>query len=192
MIDLVDAGVHLIRPTLDDLPGWPLPDGYSVRAYQEGDITTWVNLHLDAEPFFRVSAGHFLESFGDHLDALPDRMFFVQSEQGEDVGTVTAWWQDDWAGRGQWGQIHWVVVARAHQRRGLAKPMTALALHRLAREQHRAMLGTNAQRLWAIKSYLDCGFLPDPVERTQAPVVQGWQALQQHLHHPAIAHWLSN
>ena len=116
MIDLVDAGVHLIRPTLDDLPGWPLPDGYSVRAYQEGDITTWVNLHLDAEPFFRVSAGHFLESFGDHLDALPDRMFFVQSEQGEDVGTVTAWWQDDWAGRGQWGQIHWVVVARAHQK----------------------------------------------------------------------------
>ena len=166
MTDLPDVGVHMIRPTLDDLPDLPLPAGYRVRTYRTGDIATWVRLHRDAEPFFEVTEAHFQESFGDHLDALPDRMFFVQSVTGEDVGTATAWWQDDWQGRGAWGQLHWVVVARAHQRRGLAKPMTRLALRRIAQDHDRAMLGTNTQRLWALKSYLDCGFTPDPAERT--------------------------
>ena len=192
MTDLPDVGVHMIRPTLDDLPAWPLPAGYCVRPYCTGDIDAWVRLHRDAEPFFEVTEAHFQESFGAHLDALPDRMFFVQSTTGEDVGTVTAWWQDDWQGRGAWGQLHWVVVARAHQRRGLAKPMTLLALRRIAQDHDRAMLGTNAQRLWALKSYLDCGFTPDPAERTQAAVVDGWRAVQQTLHHPLVELWLND
>lgn len=191
MTDLPDVDVYMIRPTLDGLPVWPLPAGYTVRAYRAGDIETWVNLHRDAEPHFEVSSEHFMVSFGARLAALPDRMFFVQNADGEDVGTVTAWWQDDWQGRGAWGQIHWVVVARAHQRRGLAKPMTMLALRRIAQDHSRAMLSTNLRRLWALKSYLDCGFMPDPVQRTQPAVMDGWQAVQQTLHHPLLAQWLS-
>lgn len=191
MTDLPDVDVHMIRPTLDALPDWPLPTGYSLRAYQQGDMQRWVDLHLDAEPFFQVNAEHFMESFGDHLEALPDRMFFVQNRAREDVGSITAWWQDDWRGRGPWGQIHWVVVAKAHQRRGLSKPMTAYALRRIARDHPRAMLDTNTRRAWAIKSYLDCGFLPDPAERTNEEYVQSWRAVQSLLHHPALDHWLA-
>lgn len=190
MSELVDAAVHMIRPTLDDLPHWPLPDGYRLRPYREGDSVTWVELHLDAEPLFQVTPAHFMASYGDHLEALADRMFFVQSGAGDDVGTITAWWEDDWHGRGAWGRIHWVVVARAHQRRGLAKPMVALALQRLARDHHRAMLGTSTLRPWAIKSYLDCGFAPDPAERNDPSVVHGWCALQTLLKAPAIDEWL--
>lgn len=192
MIDLPDVAVHMIHPTLGDLPAWPLPASYNVRTYRAGDIDTWVKLHRDAEPFFEVNHAHFMESFGDHLDALPGRMFFVQSATGEDVGTVTAWWQDDWQGRGAWGQVHWVVVAPAHQRRGLAKPMTMLALRRIAQDHPRAMLGSNLQRLWALKTYLDCGFSPDPAERVQAAVVDGWRAVQQALRHPLIEEWLND
>lgn len=192
MIDLPDVDAHMIRPTLDDLPAWPLPTGYAVRPYRAGDIETWVALHRDAEPYLEVSREHFMAAFGAHLTALPDRMFFVYSADGEDVGTVTAWWQDDWQGRGAWGQIHWVVVARAHQRRGLAKPMTMLALRRLAQEHRRAMLSTNLRRLWALKSYLDCGFMPDPVERTLPAVVDGWRTVQQTLQHPLLAQWLND
>lgn len=191
MIELVDANVHMIRPDMANLPAWPLPEGYRFRPYRPGDEATWVALHLDAEPLFTVTPEHFEESFGAHRDMLPERMWFVQAATGEDVGSIAAWWEDDWAGRGAWGQIHWVVVARAHQRRGLAKPMTLLALRRIAQDHDRAMLGTNAQRLWALKSYLDCGFIPDPAERTQAAVVDGWRAVQQTLHHPLVELWLN-
>ncbi|MFO7632743.1 MAG: GNAT family N-acetyltransferase [Caldilinea sp.] len=191
MSDLLDAEVHMIRPTMDDLPDWPLPEGYRFRAYREGDIDTWVALHLDAEPLFRVGKEHFESSFGAHADALHDRMIFVQSAAGEDVGSITAWWEDDWNGRGAWGQIHWVIVATAHQRRGLAKPMTAHALHRIAQTHRRAMLGTNSRRPWAIKTYLDCGFAPDPAERALDTAVRGWQSVQQLLQHPAIDRWLT-
>ena len=188
---LVGAEVHMIRLTMDDLPTWPLPVGYRFRPYREGDIDVWLALHHDAEPLFRVERAHFDHSFGAHREALPDRMFFVQTAAGEDVGSITAWWEDDWNGRGAWGQIHWVVVATAHQRRGLAKPMTAHALHRIAQNHSRAMLGTDTRRPWAIKTYLDCGFVPDPAERERQEVVQGWTSVQGILRYPAIAQWLA-
>ncbi len=190
MSELVAANVHMIRPDMVGLPTWPLPDGYRLRAYQPGDEATWVALHLDAEPLFTVTLDHFEESFGAHRDLLPERMWFVQTAAGEDVGSIAAWWQDDWQGRGAWGQIHWVVVARAHQRRGLSKPMLAHALHAMARTHARAMLGTNTLRLWAIKSYLDCGFVPDPAERTDQTALAGWMALQRLLAHQALQAWL--
>lgn len=190
MHELLAAEVHMIRPTMDNLPTWRLPEGYRFRSYREGDIAVWLALHHDAEPLFRVEARHFDESFGAHRNALADRMFFVQTAGGEDVGTITAWWEDDWNGRGAWGRIHWVVVATAHQRRGLAKPMTAHALHRIAQDHSRTMLGTDTRRPWAIKTYLDCGFVPDPKERGLQQVVLGWSAVQRTLRHPAIAQWL--
>ena len=190
MNELVAANVHMIRPHMADLPAWPLPAGYRLRGYRPGDEATWVALHLDAEPLFTVTLDHFEESFGAHRDLLPERMWFVQTAAGEEVGSIAAWWQDDWQGRGAWGQIHWVVVARAHQRRGLSKPMLAHALHAMARTHDRAMLGTNTLRLWALKSYLDCGFVPDPHERAAPDALAGWLAVQMHLAHPAIQAWL--
>ncbi|MFN3981636.1 MAG: GNAT family N-acetyltransferase [Caldilinea sp.] len=191
MHELVAAEVHMIRSTMENLPTWRLPDGYRFRPYREGDIDVWLALHLDAEPLFRIEKQHFDRSFGAHREALLDRMFFVQTADGEDVGTITAWWEDDWDRRGAWGRIHWVVVATAHQRRGLAKPMTAHALHRIAQGHSRAMLGTDTRRLWAIKTYLDCGFVPDPAERGLQQAVLGWSAVQRILRHPAIAQWLA-
>jgi len=191
MTELADAHVHMIRPDMADLPLYSLPDGYRFRPYQPGDEATWLALHLDAEPLFTVTAAQFEQSFGAALDRLPGRMWFVQTAAGTDVGTIAAWWQDDWNGRGAWGQIHWVVVARAHQRRGLSKPMVAHALHAIAHTHARAMLGTNTRRLWAIKSYLDCGFVPDSHERPDCAGRAGWQALQAHLAHPALEAWLN-
>jgi GNAT superfamily N-acetyltransferase len=190
LADLPDAALHMIRPTMADLPGWSLPAEYCFRTYRDGDIDRWLALHLDAETLFRVTDDHFEHSFGAHREALCDRLFFVQNTVGEDVGTITAWWEDDWQGRGAWGQIHWVVVATAHQRRGLAKAMTVHALHRIAQDHTRAMLGTNSRRPWAIKSYLNCGFVPDPAERGLDAVVHGWASLYRLLPHRAIEQWL--
>lgn len=181
------ANVVMVRPNLAQLPAWVLPDGYRLRGYRPGDVQTWVALHQDAEPYVAVTAEHFERSFGAHPQALPDRMFFVETLAGEPAGSITAWWQADWRGAGDWGQIHWVIVAQAHQRRGLAKAMMAHALRRLAAGHDRAMLETNTARAWAIKLYLDSGFAPDPLGLADAQVRAAWRELQDNLHHPALA-----
>jgi GNAT superfamily N-acetyltransferase len=176
----------MIRPTLGNLPTWTLPVGYRLRTYRLGDEEAWVALHVDADPYFTGEDAHFPQQFVDNRDALPDRMFFVETSTGEVAGSITAWWMDDWRGTGAWGQIHWVVVARAHQGRGLAKPMMAHTLQRLAQNQTRALLDTYTARTWAIKVYLDCGFVPDPAGLEDNEVRRAWIDLQQRLLHPTL------
>lgn len=184
------ADVWMIRPTLANLPGWALPEGYRLRTFHAGDEQAWVALHVDADPYFTANDAHFPQQFEENRAALTDRMFFVETAAHEVVGSITAWWIDDWRDSGEWGQIHWVVVARAHQGRGLAKPMMAHALRRLARDHSRALLDTYTARTWAIKVYLDCGFLPDPAGLAKGEERQAWIDLQGRLHHPNLQHVL--
>jgi GNAT superfamily N-acetyltransferase len=114
-------------------------------------------------------------------------MFFVETLDGAPVGTATAWWADDWRDTGAWGQVHWVVVARAHQGRGIMRGLMTATLARLAQSNSRAMLGTNTARTAAVKVYLDAGFTPWAEELASPPIVQGWRMVQATLHHPALA-----
>lgn len=182
----------MIRPTLENLPAWMLPAGYRLRTYHPGDEHAWVALHVDADPYFPTEDARFPQQFEDNRDALPDRMFFVETLTGEVAGSITAWWMDDWRGTGTWGQVHWVVVARAHQGRGLSKPMMAHTLQRLAQNHTRAMLDTYTARTWAIKVYLDSGFVPDPAGLADKDVWCAWIDLQQKLQHPDLQRVLDN
>ncbi|MBV7328266.1 hypothetical protein KFU94_08395 [Chloroflexi bacterium TSY] len=65
------------------------------------------------------------------------------------------------------------------------------ALNRLAKSHHRAMLGTSTGRIWAVKVYLDMGFVPDPVELNNPTIVATWRELEQALPHPALTECLS-
>ena len=35
----------MVRDTLDDVPHFPLPDGYTVRWYRPGDEQAWIDIH---------------------------------------------------------------------------------------------------------------------------------------------------
>lgn len=190
MAQPVPAGhveVTMVRPTLDNLPRWPLPAGYRLRRYRPGDEETWVALHVDADPYNDVTLATFLRDYGDNLAALPERMVFVETLAGEPAGTATAWWSDNWRGTGPWGQVHWVVVARAHQGRGLMRGMMTAIMARLAQDQGRAMLGTNTARTAAVKVYLDSGFMPWAEELAEPATLQAWRLVQATLGHPALA-----
>jgi GNAT superfamily N-acetyltransferase len=181
------ADVWMIRPTLEHLPTWGLPDGYRLRTYRAGDEAAWVALHVDADPYFTAKDAHFPQEFAVSHAALANRMFFVETVTTEEVvGSITAWWVNDWRGSGTWGQVHWVVVARAHQGRGLAKPMMAHTLKRLAGDHTRALLDTYTGRTWAVKVYLDCGFTPDPAGLANGDIRDAWIDLQKTLRHPDL------
>lgn len=187
-----NVSFHMVRAHLRDFPHYTLPPGYRFRTYRPGDDAHWTALHQAAEPYFTVTPELWVREFSKHLDALADRMFFVENDAGEVVASITAWWERDRHNPEERGRIHWVVVHPAHQRKGLSKPMMTRAMQRLAESHPAAMLGTSAGRIWAVKVYLDFGFLPDPVEAATKPeVLAGWRAVQARLNHPALAAWLA-
>ncbi|GAB3422831.1 GNAT family N-acetyltransferase [Flindersiella endophytica] len=183
-----NASVLMVR---DDVAGFPLhelPAGYRFRLYREGDDVTWTELQLAAEPYVEVTPALFVREFGADRDALTDRMFFVETVDGEPAASITAWWERDRHSPTERGRIHWVVVHPDHQRRGLTKPMMTRAMQRLARSHSSAMLGTSAGRTWALKVYLDFGFYPDPAELEAKPeVAAAWRDVQERLDHPLLA-----
>jgi GNAT superfamily N-acetyltransferase len=164
-----------------------LPPGYRFRSYQPGDDVAWTALHLAAEPYVQVTPELWIRQFSRDEDALADRMFFLETLDGQVVGSITAWWDKDRHNPAERGRIHWVVVHPAHQRRGLSKPMMTRAMQRLAESHPSAMLDTSTGRIWAIKVYLDFGFYPDPRQLAAKPeVLVAWQAVQAQLRHPLL------
>lgn len=181
------ADVCMFRPHLNNLPQWPLPAGYRLRLYRPGDEAVWVALHVDADLYNDVELATFERTYGREYAALAERMFFVETLDGEPAGSATAWWVDDWGDGGPWGHVHWVVVARAHQGRGIMRGMMTAVMARMAQSHDRAMLDTNTARTAAVKVYLDAGFSPCPGDLAAARQLAGWQLVQATLHHPALA-----
>lgn len=176
--------VAMVRPDMADIPQHPLPAGYSMRMFRPGDEATWVRVWQASEVFEKISPSHFAGSFGYALAAMPRRCYFLQDAGGEDVGTITAWWNPTYQRR-RWGQIHWVAVTPAHRGKGLAKGMMTVAMNRLRALGHRrAMLFTQTPRLGAIKVYLDFGFAP---VADSEKAVYAWGLVAAELDHPALA-----
>ena len=61
---------------------YELPAGYRFRMFREGDDVTWTDLHVAAEPYIQVTPALFIREYGSDRDALPDRMFFVETDSG--------------------------------------------------------------------------------------------------------------
>lgn len=188
----LNTSFDMVRADMLGYPIYALPAGYRFRSYQAGDDETWTRLNQAAEPFFEVKPELWERQFGGDEDALYDRMFFVLSESGDVVGSITAWWEKERHNPQERGRIHWVMVHPAHQGRGISKAMMSRAMQRLAESHAAAVLGTSAGRIWAVKVYLDFGFLPDPAEVAEKPeVLAAWQRVDRRLHHPGLARWLA-
>ena len=83
--------------------------GLSGRGFSERQ-----NLHFDVEDQL------FEREFNRDFGALEDRCFYLTADAGEEIGTITAWWQPDLNGK-EWGQIHWVAIHPDYQGRGLCQ-----------------------------------------------------------------------
>lgn len=151
------AQLLMERPHLDDLPAArPLPDGYRLREYTgPGDLVSLCATLRDAffEPWDEARVRRELTE----VSGL--RAIFVIAHEGEVVGTATSRAiPGRFAGA---GYVHWVAVAPAHLRRGLAAALLARALRDFReRGDARAILETDDFRAPAITAYLRSGFLP--------------------------------
>lgn len=177
--------LRMLRTHLRDLPRHDLPPGFSIRMYRPGDEQPWFDIHKLADflnPAERFTHKLFEEQFGYDRPALEQRCLFLVAPDGRDIGTATAWYDDDFHGHGM-GRVHWVAIVPEFQGRGLAKPLMSAVMERLADFHDRAYLSTNSPRLPAIHLYLKLAFHPfirNDEDR------RGWQQVAQSLDHPLL------
>ena len=148
-----------MRRSLDlPLPALEIPDGFTLRALQEGEEAAWVHmmnacfkaeqLNWSVEDFRRQFMEHPIFDFG--------RVFVVLHGDCL-VGTASAWEAD--FGEGAVGLIHWVGVVPDFRRRGLGITLSVRALEELAaRGYPDAWLNTSRKRAAAVHLYERLGF----------------------------------
>jgi GNAT superfamily N-acetyltransferase len=151
----------MVRPTLDALPVYPLPEGFALRTYRPGDEQAWVDIHVDADRWNRITLETFWKEFGADPAPLAGRQFYLCDAAGLPVGTATGWFNHDYYGAA-WGRIHWVALRPSHHGRGLSRPLLAAACWRMRELGHdKAYLVTSTARIPAINLYRSFGFEPE-------------------------------
>jgi GNAT superfamily N-acetyltransferase len=185
-----DQFFHMVRDDFVGVPQHELPEGYRFRVFREGDDDLWTALHRAAEPYIDITDALFEEQYGKHRQALADRMWFVETDAGESIASISAWWENEPPTPQDLGRIHWVVVHPEYQRRGLSKGMMTKAMTRLSESHPGAVLGTSSGRPWAVKVYLDFGFHPITAELEKPEILKGWKDVQSVLDHPDLVRWL--
>ena len=158
--------IVMYRPHLNDLPPVVLPEGFRIRTFRYGDIANWSRIEtaVGEFPTEQHAERYFEREFGPQIDLMSDRSFMLETADGEAIGTTTAW-MGTFQGEPM-GKIHWVAIEPAYQGRGLAKPLLATALHRLALDHQRAYLETQTTSYRAVGLYLKFGF--EPVIETES------------------------
>ncbi len=180
-----DKRVQMVREHLEDIPLYPMPQGFHVRAFQPGDEEHWAEVEHAAGEFESREAAleRFRRDFGGKLDELRDRSFFVVDEEsGRVVGTATAWYDPDFLGE-NYGRVHWVAILPEFQGRKLAKPLMCVVMNRLKQSHTKACLATHTRCDRAINMYLELGFRPYLSTPT---CEEAWGRLAELLDHPAL------
>lgn len=180
--------VRMILNNLDNLPDYPIPDGYSARYFKKGDEHKWAEIEASAGEFPDVHSAikRFNDEFGPFIDEMEARSIFIDANDGRSVGTATAWYNREFMD-GTYGRLHWVGIHKDFQGRGLGKPLVSAAMQRLKRFHDKAYLTTQTTSSIAIKIYLDFDFEP-LMFSDQCPTA--WRLLANELNHPHLKKYL--
>ena len=171
----------MTRDSLDGVGEFPLPEDFQVRPFQSGDEKQWVRIHELADRFNAISPATFTKQFGTGTSELSQRQYYLVrcgAGSGEVIGTASAWYGDEQWGR-DWGRVHWVAIMPQYQGRGLAKPLLATVMQRLAELGHRrAYLTTSTARLPAIRLYQRFGFVGHPRNPLEQTFWDGFKGVE--------------
>ncbi len=178
--NILDVEVWMHQPDLSNALVVALPDGYHMRFYRDGDVQTWLNIQRAADPDAPLSA----ETFHNHMPdetKLPHRVLFMVDPAGKDIGSITAWDDDQLMGR-EMGLVHWVAIIPEAQGKGLAKPLLSTVIEMFKSLNYtEAWLETNTKRIPAINLYLSFGFKPYQREQIDR---DAWHAVAPRLKYP--------
>ena len=182
----------LLENDITEVPQYELPEGYRFVAYKENDRDAWIDIEMSAKEFTSYEQG--LEAWNRYYatrsEGLSDRMFFIETQDGEKIATATAFY--DIYGRDTSGDgwLHWVAVKREYQGKGLSKPLITHVLRVMNQLGHvRAKIPTQTNTWLACKVYMDLGFLP--LKANLEHNYEGWKIVKALTGHCALKN-LSN
>ena len=155
------VGVSMVRENLYDIPKYDLPAPYTMRCYQPGDDKTWLRIEKESEKYFPIKDDLFEDQFGKFTELLRDRQFFICDGNSKEIGTATAWFDNNHNGK-VYGLVHWVAIIPSEQGKGLSKPLMMTVCNCLKELGYEcAYLNTSTARVSAISLYLKFGFIPE-------------------------------
>ncbi|UYZ21772.1 GNAT family N-acetyltransferase [Mesobacillus jeotgali] len=149
----------IMAHSLSNIPSYPLPEPYKIRSFKQ-DEEKWATILTKAGEFDSIDTGleRFRQEFVPYPDAVRQRVFFIEDETGQAIGTASAWFGE--LNGEEMGRIHWVGIVPEHQGKKLAKPLLTFLLQQLASMYGKAYLKTQTTNLKAINAYLNLGFEP--------------------------------
>ena len=177
----------LLERELSDMTNYSLPAGYQFVPYSDGDREQWIDIEMSAKEFANYEQG--LEAwnhyYANSLDILSDRMYFIENEKGEKIATATAFYDIHGRDTSGAGWLHWVVVKREYQGKGLSKPLITYVLKVMRNLGYlHAKIPTQTNTWLACKVYLDLGFLP--IKENLEHSYEGWKIVKELTNHSAL------
>ncbi|PLR85045.1 GNAT family N-acetyltransferase [Bacillus canaveralius] len=147
----------IMKHDLNFIPSYTLPINYSIRNFELVDLEQWAKILTAANEFESVEKAleRFNWEYQPYLEEVKKRVLFIENEQGQVIGTASAWFDKDNIAM---GRIHWVAILPGYQGKKLAKPLLSVILQRLSKFHKEAYLKTQTTNNRAINLYLSLGF----------------------------------
>lgn len=125
--------VAMLRKQGAGVPIYHLPAGYCFESYRHDLKSHWCTLQYANDHFdsLEAASAYFEAEFGRRISELSARMYFVKSPAGYYVATATLWDGQEFGKT--LPRIHWVLVDKSEQGKGIAK---ALITKLLETNQH--------------------------------------------------------
>lgn len=148
--------ILLLRKNLRSISEYVLPEGFTIRFYNDRDADHWVAIQNFAFQQNTFNAERFCREFQRDLEQLKTRMLFLCNPIGRVIGTSTSWHEDQ-----ETGLVHWMAIIPEYQGRGMSKPLLSATLKQMkALGYTRSILRTKPFLIAAINLYLGFGFKP--------------------------------
>jgi GNAT superfamily N-acetyltransferase len=170
------SSVSMTRENLEDIPQFPVPPGFSIRWFQEGDEVTWHEIQSMSERYLEVAPDLFWKEFGSETSILGERLFFLYDSRQRPIGTATAWFDKSYRGIPH-GRVGWLAIVPEMRGKGLSKPLMTILCNRLRKLGHqKTYLTTSTVRFPAIRLYSIFGFVPEIRDAQDQEI---WDKLEQ-------------
>lgn len=176
--------IIMVRPDLENVPCYPLPESYTMRHYQPGDEQSWADLWVSVKDFDTHEAAlkAYRDDFGDDGEQLTNRQMYLCNGSGDVIGTISAWHGNSYE-PAPYGLIHWVAINPDYQAKKLGRPLLCAAMNLLRKWHNKAYLCTHTHRLRAVRVYLDMGFVPFIRNDNDT---ESWKTVAKQLPHPGL------
>ena len=78
--------IRMIRNHMENIPHFPIPDGFAIRNYRQNEGHIWTRIQKAAEPYINIDEGLFEREFNRDLSAMEDRSFYLTTDTGKRLG----------------------------------------------------------------------------------------------------------